>query len=77
MMSYEVNLASIRRDFCMGDLRDNSSVEHIHELINILGVSVVPELTFFLINLTGLCILSIVDQDSWILLEGILGMKMS
>ena len=63
MVGCIVDWTSVCRDLRLLYLRDDSSIEHIHELLNILSMGFVPDLLTFLTNLAGFGILAIVNQD--------------
>ena len=77
MVSYIADRTSVGRDFLLSDLRDNSTVEHVLELPDILVMSLVVNLTSLLADLTGLGVLGIVNQHSRVLFEGIFGLQVA
>ena len=76
MVSNKVHRSSVGIKFSLGDLTDDASVEHVHELFHVLGVNGVFYLALLLVDLTSLGFLGVVDQDTRILLEGIFSLKM-
>ena len=77
MVSNVIDRSSVGSDFSLRDLRDDSSVKHVSELLNILRMNIVPELTFLLTDLASLCLLGVVSQYDRILLKGILCLEMT
>ena len=77
MVSNVIDRSSVGSDFSLRDLRDDSSVKHVSELLNILRMNIVPELMFLLTDLASLCLLGVVSQYDRIFLKGILCLKMT
>ena len=73
-MCYVIDRTSEGRDFLLSNLRDDSTVEHVLELFDVLVMSLVVYLTFLLADLTSFGFLAIVNKHTKIFLESVFGL---